>query len=265
MTLQPADVTLKMPAEQLTKIAGRLKEYYASEYGDDLPDWMIVDALAHWLEHRFEAITEDLETVLASADRPEASEFRKLLEESSREVEIISYPEAVAEITREEAVFTGHRVFSFEKLSAMIAHIASSGADIYKTKLNKLLFYSDFINYYLNGSSISGAKYVHLPYGPVPDSYESTLQKLALTGMVEIIRGQGYEVVKAKDEPISSVLTNRERETIDWVLENFGQMSANQISEFSHREKAYRFTKAGEYIAYEYAKFLQKLPEPRGH
>ena len=89
--------------------------------------------------------------------------------------------------------------------------------------------------------------------------------KLALTGIVQIIRGQSYEVVKAKDEQISSVLTNRERETIDWVLDNFGRMSANEISEYSHREKAYRFTKAGELIAYEYAKFFQKLPQPRGH
>jgi hypothetical protein len=258
MTLQPVDVTLKMPAEQLTKIAARLREYYSAEYQEELPEWMIVDTLVHWLEHRFEAITEDLETVLASPDRPEANEFRKLIEESVRQVEVVTYPEAVAELTREEAAFSGQRVFSFEKLAAMITHIASHGTDIYKTKLNKLLFYSDFINYYLNGTSISGAKYVHLPYGPVPDSYETTLQKLALTGMVQIIRGQSYEVVKAKDEPISAVLSNRERETIDWVLENFGRMSANEISEFSHREKAYRFTKAGEFIAYEYAKFFPK-------
>ena len=60
----------------------------------------------------------------------------------------------------------------------MIAHIASSESDIYKTKLNKLLFYSDFINYYLNGTSISGAKYVHLPYGPVPDSYKVRCRNL---------------------------------------------------------------------------------------
>ena len=182
-----------------------------------------------------------------------------------REVRIVEYPEAVPEITREEAVFTGQRIFSFEKLAAMTAYIAAHSKDLYKTKLNKLLFYSDFINYYLNGVSISGSRYVHLPYGPVPDSYESTLQNLALSGMVEIIRGQGYEVIRAKDEPITAVLNNRERETIDWVLENFGQMSAADISEFSHREKAYRFTRSGEYIAYEYAKFLQKLPELRGH
>jgi hypothetical protein len=49
MTLQMADVTLKMPAEQLTKIAGRLKEYYASEYGEDLPDWIMLIGFESYL------------------------------------------------------------------------------------------------------------------------------------------------------------------------------------------------------------------------
>jgi uncharacterized phage-associated protein len=265
MPLHPDDVTLTISADQLSSIAKRLRQFYSLEYSEDLPEWMIIDALTSWLEHRFEAITEDIEEVLSSPQRSESHEFRKYLEESMREVQIVDHPEAIPEISREEAVFTGQRIFSFEKLAAMTAYIAARGKDVYKTKLNKLLFYSDFVNYYLNGVSISGSRYVHLPYGPVPDRYESTLQNLVLTGMVEIIQGRGFEVVRAKDEPITGVLKNKERETLDWVLENFGQMSASDISEFSHQEKAYRFTKAGEFIAYEYAKFFQKLPQPRGH
>ena len=265
MVLRPSDVTVTVPAEQISRTALRMQEFYSKEYGEELPEWMIVDALAAWLEHRFEAVTEDLEIVLASPGRNETNEFRRYLEESMQSVRMEAHAEAVAQISREEAVFSGNRIFSIEKLAAMAAYISSRGKDIYKTKLNKLLFYSDFVNFYLNGTSISGARYVHLPYGPVPDRYESVLQNLALTGMVEIIKGPGYDVIRAKDEPITAVLNNKERETIDWVLDNFGQMSASDISEYSHREKAYRFTKSGEYIAYEYAKFFHKLPETRGH
>lgn len=264
MTNERGDLNVTITAEHLSKIAGQLKKYYSSEFDEEIPEWMLVDAITHWLEYQFEGITEDIAEVLSSPQRSEAREFRKILEESMREVRIVEDPVALPEMSSEEAVFTGRRVFSFEKLAAMTAYIAANSKDLYKTKLNKLLFYSDFINYYLNGVSISGSRYVHLPYGPVPDSYESTLQNLALTGMVEIIRGEGFEVIRAKDEPITAVLNNRERETVDWVLETFGKMSAADISEFSHREKAYRFTKAGEHIAYEYAKFLQKLPKPRG-
>jgi hypothetical protein len=86
-------------------------------------------------------------------------------------------------------VFTGHRVSSFEKLAAMTAYIARHGRHVYKTKLNKLLFYSDFVNYHLNGVSISGARYVHLPFGPVPDRYEQMLRNLELIGTLQIIKG----------------------------------------------------------------------------
>jgi hypothetical protein len=45
------------------------------------------------------------------------------------------------------------------------------------------------------------------------------------------------------------------------VLQQYGSLSSKAISELSHREKAYRFTKQGEEIAYEYAKFFINLPE----
>ena len=71
MTLRPGDVTLKISHEQLTKIAESLREYYSKEFEEDLPEWMLIDALGMWLEHRFDAITEDLATVLSSPSRSE--------------------------------------------------------------------------------------------------------------------------------------------------------------------------------------------------
>jgi uncharacterized phage-associated protein len=44
------------------------------------------------------------------------------------------------------------------------------------------------------------------------------------------------------------------------VTKAYGDMSASQLTELSHREKAYRNTRTGEEIAYEYAKFFEKLP-----
>ncbi|MEJ7848822.1 MAG: type II toxin-antitoxin system antitoxin SocA domain-containing protein [Pyrinomonadaceae bacterium] len=48
--------------------------------------------------------------------------------------------------------------------------------------------------------------------------------------------------------------------TIDWVLDNYGTLSSSEISDQSHREKAYRFTRPGEKIAYRYAAFFENLP-----
>jgi hypothetical protein len=46
-------------------------------------------------------------------------------------------------------VFNGNKVFSPKKLEAMIEYISSKGYNIYKTNLNKLLFYADLTSYYL--------------------------------------------------------------------------------------------------------------------
>jgi len=48
-----------------------------------------------------------------------------------------------------------------------------------KTKLNKLLFYADFKHFKDNGVSISGARYAHAYYGPVPDQFNTWLTAIS--------------------------------------------------------------------------------------
>jgi hypothetical protein len=166
-----------------------------------------------------------------------------------------------AEVEEEADVFTGHRPFSFEKLAAMTAYIAHHGKNVYKTKLNKLLFYSDLVHFHLTGRSISGARYVHLPYGPVPDRYEGMLAKLSAMDTIRVVQRGDYQQIVGGDDPLVGVLSNKERATLDWVLGRMGAMTSSELTRQSHREKAYRFTKLGEPIAYEYAKYLEILPE----
>lgn len=262
-------VSVCIPDRDIERASGAVKEFFSSEFGRDYPDWVIAGTVRNWLERRAEEIGEGLGELLTTPGRAEAVEFRKMLEETAANIELLdrelldakAAADSVGDFADAANVFTGNRVFSFEKLAAMSAYIAAHGREIYKTKLNKLLFYADFINYYLHGSSISGSRYVHLPYGPVPDRYESMIANLQAAGTIRIDNRQGYELIDAGPDPLTDKLTREERETLDWVLENFGNMSAGAISEMSHRELAYRFTRSGEDIAYEYAKFFEKLPQ----
>jgi len=45
-----------------------------------------------------------------------------------------------------------------------------------------------------------------------------------------------------------------------WVLETYGNMSSGEISDLSHNELAYKFTRPNQPIAYEYAKFFKYRP-----
>jgi hypothetical protein len=47
---------------------------------------------------------------------------------------------------------------------------------------------------------------------------------------------------------------------LDWVTDTYAAMTATEISDLSHHEKAYQNTKPNEPIAYAYSRFLQNLP-----
>ena len=47
------------------------------------------------------------------------------------------------------------------------------------------MFYSDFINYKLTCKSITGLQYSKLPYGPVPDQFETLLNQCYKDGIID--------------------------------------------------------------------------------
>ena len=65
-------------------------------------------------------------------------------------------------------------------------------------------------------------------------------------------------------EGVDSELSEDDRRVLDWVLTTYGDMGAGELSELSHRERAYKDTRPLEPIAYEYAKFLRRLPSKDG-
>ena len=78
---------------------------------------------------------------------------------------------------------------------AMVLFFAHKSTELLKTKLMKLLNYSDMIFYKENGISISGARYAHLPYGPVPENFDILLGTMAAEHLahIEVFYDNGYE------------------------------------------------------------------------
>lgn len=155
----------------------------------------------------------------------------------------------------------GFRAFDYEKLCAMVLFFAHKNTELLKTKLMKLLNYSDMVYYKENGISISGLKYVHLPYGPVPKHFDMLLGKMAADHIahIEVFYDNGYEkhqVVPECDIP-HGVLTDEEIALLEMIYEKFKDFGSIEISNYSHKEKGYCSTKQGEVISYSYAKDIQ--------
>ena len=229
-----------MNDDSIRSATEKLKKRYVPESRHEVPEWTLVTAILGW-EGRTEQELDE-----AALD---SEEFQTYLGEHVRRV-------------KEADMFTGGLSFSFEKLASMTSYIASRGDNISRTKLNKLLFYSDFVNYYLHGRSISGSRYLHMNFGPVAEYYRETLETLAEDNRLQISRTSGHDALLAESGEALEVLTLFEIATLDWVLKNFGSMTAHEISEFSHEEKAFRFTRQGEFIPYEFAKYLKERPDP---
>ncbi len=155
----------------------------------------------------------------------------------------------------------GFKGFDYEKLCAMVLFFTHKSSCLLKTKLMKLLNYSDMVFYKENGISISGLKYVHLPYGPVPDNFDMLFGKMAADHIVHIDVSceNSYErhCVVPECDITEGILSDAEIRVLERVLEKFKDFGSAEISAYSHKEKGYSATQKGEVISYSYAKDIQ--------
>lgn len=159
------------------------------------------------------------------------------------------------------SVYSGNQSFSRDKLYAATLFFCK-GSGVFKTKLNKLLFYADFSHYKKTGSSITGAQYACIDHGPVVDNFNyyfaSLLEKRFLNAQEQSFPG-GYvgEVYVSEEAPDLSLFSQDEIKTLSSIEKTFSDFSATDIRNFSHKELGYKATAKGDLISYEFAKDLQ--------
>lgn len=152
----------------------------------------------------------------------------------------------------------GFKGFDYEKVCAMVLFFAHKKKDLLKTKLMKLLHYSDMIYYKENGLSISGLRYAHLPYGPVPEHFDILLGRMSADHIahIEVVYDGKYEKhqIIPECEGNNEIFSKQEIEVLNKVYDKFKNFGSADISNYSHNEKGYRATKQGDIISYIYAK-----------
>lgn len=140
--------------------------------------------------------------------------------------------------------FTGYKKPSLERIAMMISFFSENIQDLWKTKLNKLLFYSDFLNYKRTGYSISGIAYRAIPFGPVPSQYDKLYIKLkddefTTIEFLEFNNGNYGESIKGIRKFEDKVFPKDELNTLHDVLKKFGSCNTREIVNISHTEKGW--------------------------
>lgn len=139
------------------------------------------------------------------------------------------------------SVYSGYRARSSEKITAVGQLLISRIGPVFVTKMNKLMFYADFIHYKRHGYGITGLSYRAMQYGPVPESWGMVYETMLGISMEEFVYpgGQSGVQLHIHSDVDYSALTEAEISTIDTVCKLFADMNAGEISEASHKEKAW--------------------------
>ncbi len=130
---------------------------------------------------------------------------------------------------------------SEKKLAELILYISQkcAGDDYFgSVKLNKILFFSDFIAYGTWGKTISNAGYQHQPNGPVLHRMLPVIEELKRSASLAIqpTNCGGYRQNRPVNlrEPDLSVFEAREIALVDDWIERLKPLSASQISRMTH-------------------------------
>lgn len=124
------------------------------------------------------------------------------------------------------------------------------------TVLYKLLYFSDFDFYELTEKKMTGESYRKLPKGPAPCHIDAAIKKLKdegkIKGPIQVQYG-GYlqKRFSSTAKPDLKLLSAKELEVIDKVLQRYSGMNASQISAMSHADMPYKAAKDKEIIDYE--------------
>ncbi len=139
--------------------------------------------------------------------------------------------------------YTGYVKPNIEKLTEMVVFFAERMKP-YVTQLNKLLFYSDFLHYKHEVVSISGTRYRAINMGPVPNNYDSIFDYIESTKAIKINKSEndwGYSKEFVNNREFNpEIFTEKERDVLNRVFEEFKSKTTTEIIERSHLEDAWK-------------------------
>lgn len=151
----------------------------------------------------------------------------------------------------------------FKEVFLYILNKVGSKPNIGETVIYKLLYFIDFNFYEKYEEQLIGATYIKNRYGPTPIEFRKIVDKMV--GNKEIIKvvSAYFQYPQTKYLPLRKAdltkLNANEKELIDDVVNNLSNMTATQISEYSHNDVPWLTTEEGRIIEYE-SVFYRTLP-----
>jgi hypothetical protein len=145
---------------------------------------------------------------------------------------------------RQPTELTGYVRRSDVRLREAVRFLASTGP-VSVSRMNRLLFYCDFLRYRRMGEGLTGLAYRAAPSGPVPDGFGAVYDSLESVSLDD--DGEGGATVSITDrfETEQNVFTDSDWEILNEVRGFFKDMNDSEISERSRKEEPWRKCRDG--------------------
>ncbi len=143
----------------------------------------------------------------------------------------------------------------FKEVFLYILNKVGSKPNIGETVIYKLLYFIDFDYYEKYEEQLIGATYMKNHYGPTPVEFKKIADKMIKDEEIMKVKSSYFEYPQTKYLPLRkadlSKLKASEIEVIDNVFNRLSDMSANEISKYSHNDVPWLTTEDGKFIEYE--------------
>jgi len=142
----------------------------------------------------------------------------------------------------------------FRELILYVAQHSEPDPKFGATKLNKILFYADFLAYATLGEAISGEVYQKLPNGPAPKRLIPVVRQMEQEDACRWAQRTYYDKplkkLVALREPDLSVFKPQELELVRNVIEELLPLNGSEVSDLSHRFPGWQAAHLQEEIPY---------------
>lgn len=140
------------------------------------------------------------------------------------------------------------------ELTLYIAEKLKSDRNYGRTKLAKVIYFSDIESYRRYRKPVTGSAHVHWPRGPVPEDFFDILNEMESEGLIKTERRKfhsykQYRAVALRPANLSQ-FDDREVDVVDLVIQDLKHDNATSVSERSHGF-AWKQTHNHERIPYE--------------
>jgi hypothetical protein len=130
---------------------------------------------------------------------------------------------------------------STARLKNLLLYILGQMGDTFQTKMNKVLFYIDFLSYRERGIAISGLAYQAIEFGPVPQRWDRVYSAFdEVQEQLQLVKGQECVSLKAAGEADMSSFSADEMAVIDEVCEKMKNLTSLAATKMSHKEPAWK-------------------------